>query len=595
MTKTRSQLGTSALSTTLVVILLMLAMGGIMAWMLGNQSQILSAQERRYESYRLADELRQSSDDLTRLARTYVTTGDAQYESQYWTILNIRNGTAPRPQEYGRIYWDFMAVDGVKPRPDGKVIALRQLMEDQGFTETEFAKLKVAQDNSDGLVKIETIAMNAVKGLFDDGNGGYSKKGEPNPELARKLMNSREYHLEKARIMKPIDEFFVMLDQRTQSEVQNFVQRGYILFYTLLGMAALTIVVVIRMCATFFTKIIRPLDALANELSHASQGLEGASSQLARSSQNLSAGANHQAASVEETSASLEEISSMVRATADNAHKAKTVASETRLMAQTGSGNMVDMDRTMGEMNQAMAAIESSSGEVAKIVKGIDEIAFQTNILALNAAVEAARAGEAGAGFAVVADEVRSLAQRSAAAAKETAAKIEAAIASSRNGSASCRNGSASSLKVGESLKNIADKISATDALVADIATAAQEQTQGIEQINRAIGEMEQVTQSNASSAEESASAAEELATQAETLNELVSKLRELIGGAAADPAPTTPTPVSKARSTVVVDTHKPAARKPAPHLPPKSRVSIPMPQDPPVGAAGEDQNFRNF
>ncbi len=599
MTKTRSQLGTSALSTTLVVILLMLAMGGIMAWMLGNQSQILSAQERRYESYRLADELRQSSDDLTRLARTYVTTGDAQYESQYWTILNIRNGTAPRPQEYGRIYWDFMAVDGVKPRPDGKVIALRQLMEDQGFTETEFAKLKVAQDNSDGLVKIETIAMNAVKGLFDDGNGGYSKKGEPNPELARKLMNSREYHLEKARIMKPIDEFFVMLDQRTQSEVQNFVQRGYILFYTLLGMAALTIVVVIRMCATFFTKIIRPLDALANELSHASQGLEGASSQLARSSQNLSAGANHQAASVEETSASLEEISSMVRATADNAHKAKTVASETRLMAQTGSGNMVDMDRTMGEMNQAMAAIESSSGEVAKIVKGIDEIAFQTNILALNAAVEAARAGEAGAGFAVVADEVRSLAQRSAAAAKETAAKIEAAIASSRNGSTSCRNGSTSSTKVGESLKNIADKISATDALVADIATAAREQAQGIEQINGGIAQMEQVTQSNASSAEESASAAEELAAQAETLNELVSKLRELIGGAAADSAlpGSTPgaAPASKARSTVVVPSHKTAARKPAPPLPAKSRISIPMPKEPSASAAGEDQNFRNF
>ncbi len=590
MKKTRSQLGTSALSTTLVVILLMLAMGGIMAWMLGNQSQILSAQERRYESYRLADELRQSSDDLTRLARTYVTTGDAQYESQYWTILNIRNGTAPRPQEYGRIYWDFMAVDGVKPRPDGKVIALRQLMEDQGFTETEFAKLKQAQDNSDGLVKIETIAMNAVKGLFDDGNGGYSKKGEPNPELARKLMNSREYHLEKARIMKPIDEFFVMLDQRTQSEVQNFVQRGYILFYTLLGMAALTIVVVIRMCATFFTKIIRPLDALANELSHASQGLEGASSQLARSSQNLSAGANHQAASVEETSASLEEISSMVRATADNAHKAKTVASETRLMAQTGSGNMVDMDRTMGEMNQAMAAIESSSGEVAKIVKGIDEIAFQTNILALNAAVEAARAGEAGAGFAVVADEVRSLAQRSAAAAKETAAKIEAAIASSRNGSASCRNGSASSTKVGESLKHIADKISATDSLVAEIATAAREQAQGIEQINGGIAQMEQVTQSNASSAEESASAAEELAAQAETLNELVGKLRELIGGAST-PTLVEPPPVSKARSTVVTD-----ARKPASHLAPQSRISIPMPQEPTIGSApGEDRDFRNF
>ena len=145
-------------------------------------------------------------------------------------------------------------------------------------------------------------------------------------------------------------------------------------------------------------------------------------------SQTLASGASEQAASVEETSASLEEISSMIRSTADNAEKAKALAGEAHAVAQTGS-------RTMVEMTQAMAAIDTSSAEVAKIVKNIDEIAFQTNILALNAAVEAARAGEAGAGFAVVADEVRSLAQRSAAAAKETADKIEAAIASSRNGS----------------------------------------------------------------------------------------------------------------------------------------------------------------
>ena len=142
----------------------------------------------------------------------------------------------------------------------------------------------------------------------------------------------------------------------------------------------------------------------------------------------------------------------MIRSTADNAEKAKSLAGEAHAVAQAGS-------RTMVEMTQAMAAIDSSSAEVAKIVKNIDEIAFQTNILALNAAVEAARAGEAGAGFAVVADEVRSLAQRSAAAAKETADKIEAAIASSRNGSVSCA-------KVGESLTQIANKVSSTDALV---------------------------------------------------------------------------------------------------------------------------------
>src|SRR6478672_5344299 len=157
-------------------------------------------------------------------------------------------------------------------------------------------------------------------------------------------------------------------------------------------------------------------------------------------SQNLASGASEQAASVEETSTSLEEMSSMIRATAENAEK---LASDARSVAATGS-------ITMAEMTHAMAAIDSSSAEVAKIVKNIDEIAFQTNILALNAAVEAARAGEAGAGFAVVADEVRSLAQRSAAAAKETADKIEAAIVNSR--------GSQCTAKVEDSLTQIAEK-----------------------------------------------------------------------------------------------------------------------------------------
>jgi hypothetical protein len=144
--------------------------------------------------------------------------------------------------------------------------------------------------------------------------------------------------------------------------------------------------------------------------------------------------------------------------------------------------------------------------------------------------VEIARAGEAGAGFAVVAEEVRSLALRSATAAKETASKIEAAIASSRTGSATCRSGSSNCTRVGESLREIADKIAATDGLVADIAAAAGEQATGIDQINRAILQMEKVTQGNAAGAEESASAAEELAAHAESLNDLVGTLRRLTG-----------------------------------------------------------------
>ena len=277
----------------------------------------------------------------------------------------------------------------------------------------------------------------------------------------------------------------------------------------------------------------------------------------------------------------------MIRSTADNAEKAKTLAGEAHAVAKAGS-------RTMVEMTQAMAAIDKSSAEVAKIVKNIDEIAFQTNILALNAAVEAARAGEAGAGFAVVADEVRSLAQRSAAAAKETAEKIEAAIANSRNGSLSCD-------KVRGSLTQIADKVSSTDSLVGEIATAAREQAQGIEQINTAITQMDQVTQSNSASAEESASAAEELDAQAASLKDMVGRLRELVGGAntaMASAASAAPSPVISSH-VAVFSSQSTARPRPRPQaqrtLSTGQRKAIPMPGDKNPAVEVDDDNFKSF
>jgi len=263
----------------------------------------------------------------------------------------------------------------------------------------------------------------------------------------------------------------------------------------------------------------RSLGLLSDALEDGATQTASASGQLSSSSQSLASGCSQQAASVAETSAALEEMSVMIRSTAENADKAKDYANQARGAAQSGA-------QTMAEMNTAMHAIEASSGEVAKIVKNIDEIAFQTNILALNAAVEAARAGEAGAGFAVVADEVRSLAQRSAAAAKETAEKIEAAIANSRRGSISCG-------KVGESLDEIVAKVTAADALVVEIATAAKEQAQGIQQVGLTMTQMDKVTQSNAANAEESATAAEELSAQARAMRESVQSLRALVSAAA--------------------------------------------------------------
>ena len=269
--------------------------------------------------------------------------------------------------------------------------------------------------------------------------------------------------------------------------------------------------------------IVKVLTGTAASLSEGSDQVASASGQISSSSQSLAEGASEQAASLEETSASLEEIASMTKRNAENALTAKDLSGDTRKAAETGSANMQ-------EMNHAMADIQSASSNIAKIIKTIDEIAFQTNILALNAAVEAARAGEAGAGFAVVADEVRNLAQRSAQAAKETAEKIEDSIAKSANGVAI-------SSKVTESLNQIVTKARQVDELVAEIATASREQSQGIDQVNTAVTQMDKVTQTNAASAEESASASEELTAQAATLRELVADLQQLVTGTSSSSA----------------------------------------------------------
>ena len=186
----------------------------------------------------------------------------------------------------------------------------------------------------------------------------------------------------------------------------------------------------------------------------------------------------------------MEELSSMTKSNADNAREAKELANHAR-RADVGTTEIQNMNRSMDDIKQA-------SNNIAKIIKSIDEIAFQTNILALNAAVEAARAGEAGLGFAVVADEVRSLAQRSAKAAHETAEKIQDSITKSDRGVQI-------SLQVSKSFEEINDKIRKVDDLVASIASASNEQSEGIRQVSTAVSEMDKVTQSNAASAEESA------------------------------------------------------------------------------------------
>ena len=258
------------------------------------------------------------------------------------------------------------------------------------------------------------------------------------------------------------------------------------------------------------------LGQAVTELGDGAGQVASAASQVSSSSQSLAQGANEQAASLEETSASSEEINSMARKNTENSQQAAGLVGQSKL--KFGEAN-----EKLNQMVVAMGEINTQSDKISKIIKVIDEIAFQTNILALNAAVEAARAGEAGMGFAVVADEVRNLAQRCAQAAKDTAVLIEESIAKSNDGKIKVD-------QVAVVIRAITEESAAVKTLVEEVSLGSQEQARGIEQIAKAITQMEQVTQKNAANAEESASAAEELNAQSETLRDIVGRLTAMVG-----------------------------------------------------------------
>jgi hypothetical protein len=263
--------------------------------------------------------------------------------------------------------------------------------------------------------------------------------------------------------------------------------------------------------------VTQPIRDVIDNLVDQSQTVATSSSQIADSNITVSAGASRQASSLEEIASSLEEMSSMIQSNAGTVREVTNLAFETRKMVRDGS-------EAMGKMSKAINRIKDSADETAKIVKTIDEIAFQTNLLALNAAVEAARAGEAGKGFAVVADEVRSLAQRSAVAARSTADLLN----ESRQNAIEGVNVSDESIML---LEKIVEGIEKLSTLINEVSIASEEQAKGIEQVNQAVADLDKVTQENAAFSEQTTSICADLNEQASLLNDMVDQLRKILGG----------------------------------------------------------------
>ena len=540
--------------------------------------EVARSADLRYRSYLLADELRQSSDDLTRLARTYAVTGDAKYEKQYFDILDIRNGKKPRPEHYERIYWDFVAAGIDKPQPDGATASLQALMKEAGFSEQEFAKLEEAQNNSDALVKNETIAMNAVKGLFDDGTGQFTKKGDPDLELARKLTHDENYHKYKAQIMKPVDEFLELLDKRTSAAVEQAKQDETRMQYWVTGLVLFSIAFLVVALLTVYRRIIAALGGepavasevvkqvaagdlsveipvantdstsllaamkvmqsnlqkLIGEIQTNADMVASAAKKMTIAAEDVAWSSNQQSASSLEIAAAMEQSTVSINLMSDSANRAQTISGDSELLMNETSGvvseavNRIAKIATVVEQaSQTVRTLGQESENVSKIVLVIKEVADQTNLLALNAAIEAARAGEQGRGFAVVADEVRKLAERTTQSTQEITTMISSMQSSARDAVtciedavANVNEGVILTKRVGESVSRLGASSHEVKEVIIDVSSALREQNAASNEIARNVEQIAQTGERNSGAVGAVAKAATELQQLANSLTD---------------------------------------------------------------------------
>lgn len=381
----------------------------------------------------------------------------------------------------------------------GEVIGFFEIMVDQ-------TEIKTAQRKAEKQAVYQEIEVGKLQGDLENLSRGVlsvNSKVEPYDEDTESIAVTftsiyDSLGISVSSIKSYIEEMSAILREMSEGNLQVGIERNYLGEFVAIKDA--------------INLIVGSLNRVLGDINVASEQVAAGSKQVSDSAQSLSRGASDQASSVEEITSSITEVAEQTRMNADNAKQAKTLADEASQGATSGNVQMQETLRAMLEINE-------SSANISKIIKVIDEIAFQTNILALNAAVEAARAGDHGKGFAVVAEEVRNLAARSANAAKETTALIESSVQKVETGTQVANQTAAA-------LDKIVAGVDEAAMLVTDIAKASEEQATAIEQINQGIEQISRVTQMNTATAEQSASASEELLSQSELTQEMVAQFK---------------------------------------------------------------------
>lgn len=533
--------------------------------MIDNQQSLSDSEENRYQSYLLADELRQSSDDLSRMARTFAVTGERRYAQLYDQILSIRNGQDKRPSNYNYPYIDFLAAGQELSTEYDPAFALIDLMRQQGMNEAELAKLKQAEQASNELAKIEYEAMDIASG---------TKGSAPDLDASTRLVYSPRYDAEKARIMTPVKEFFALLNHRTQQEVNDLRHTGSVYMSVVCAMVILLIIIAVIGIITIRRKVGGALMRLSNDAQRVAEGdlstnldaqnggefgvlsqsfakmvmrlrdvvtnVVNSSNQLGVSAEQLTnttritlenirqqeLHTSEVATAITEMAATVQEVAHHSAQTAEAAQKADSSAASGREVVEQMVVTIQQLHDDIGKAAEVIQALAADTSSIGGILDVIRSIADQTNLLALNAAIEAARAGEQGRGFAVVADEVRNLAKRTQDSTQEIQDMIlrlqegaKQAVTVMDQSRSQAEAGSRQADNAGHALEDITHANRVISDMAVQIASAAEEQAVVAHDISQRIEQIRELASHNATGSDQVSSASEGVARLAEGLN----------------------------------------------------------------------------